>query len=84
MSVHSKHSSVAYQIKTLRDQFAQSDELPFANVLTAQRLERALREDDVSWSERVFTPIVTLWAFLSQVLTADGSCRAAAGRVAAW
>jgi hypothetical protein len=84
MSVHSKHSSVAYQIKTLRDQFAQSDELPFANVLTAARLERALGEDDVSWSERVFTPVVTLWAFLSQVLTADGSCRAAAGRVAAW
>lgn len=84
MSAHSKHSSRSYQIKTLRNQFAQAEDLPFANLLTAERLECILREENVHWSERVFTPMVTLWAFLSQVMTADGSCRAAVARVAAW
>lgn len=84
MSAHSKHSSFSHQIKTLRNQFAQADNLPFANLLTAERLERILREEKVAWSERVFTPVITVWAFLSQVITADGSCRAAVARVVAW
>ena len=84
MSAHSKHSSLSHQIKTLRNQFAQADELPFANLLTADRLQNALREEKVGWSERIFTPIVTLWAFLSQVMIADGSCRVAVARVIAW
>jgi len=73
-----------HQMETLRNQFAQSDDLPFANLLTSQRVEQALREEKAVWSERVFTPVVTLWAFLSQVLMAEGSCRKAVARVAAW
>lgn len=84
MAAHSKHSSRSHQIKTLRNQFAQAEDLPFANLLTAERLDRVLREEKVEWSERIFTPMVTLWAFLSQVMIADGSCRVAAARVAAW
>jgi hypothetical protein len=84
MAAHSKHSSRSHQIKTLRNQFAQAEDLPFANLLTAERLDRVLREEKVEWSERIFTPMVTLWAFLSQVMIADGSCRVAVARVAAW
>lgn len=84
MSAHSNQSRHSRQIKTLRNQFAQDDGLPFANLLTAERLERAFVEEKAQWSERIFTPMVTLWAFLSQVLMADGSCRKAVARVAAW
>jgi hypothetical protein len=33
------------------------------------------------WRERIFTPLVTLWTFLAQVLEADSSCRKAVTRV---
>jgi hypothetical protein len=74
----------ARQIETLRTQFAQADGLPFAEVLTAERLERALCEEQAAWREQVYTPPLTLWAFLSQMVSPDGSCRAAVARVLAW
>jgi Transposase DDE domain len=74
----------AHQIEALRARFGQADGLPFADVLSAQRLERALREEHADWREKVYTPALTLWAFLGQVLSPDGSCRAAVARVLAW
>src|SRR5262249_54851901 len=38
----------------------------------------------VSYRDRLFSPLVTLWAFLSQVLDPDHSCRAAVARLLAW
>src|SRR5437588_2558821 len=81
---HSTPARRARQIRALRTQFAQADGLPFADVLTADRLERALRDEKAAWREAVYTPALTLWAFLSQVVHADGSCRAAVARVLAW
>ena len=52
--------------------------------------ERIISEDQVNeectflrhvWRKRVFTPLVTLWTFLGQVLSADPSCRNAVARV---
>src|SRR5438552_15877451 len=81
---HSTRTRRARQIQTLRAQFAQADGLPFADVLPADRLERALAEEGASWREVVFTPVLTLWAFLCQAISPDGSCRAAVARVLAW
>ncbi len=72
------------QIETLRTQFAQADGLPFADVLPADSLRQALDEEGACWRERLFTPVLTLWAFLTQVISPDGSCRAAVARVLAW
>lgn len=72
------------QIETLRTQFAQADGLPFADVLTAERVENALHEEQAAWREELYTPLLTLWAFLSQVVSPDGSCRAIVARVLAW
>jgi hypothetical protein len=74
----------ARQIEMLRTQFAQGDGLPFAEVLSAARIETALREEQAGWREEVYTPLLTLWAFLSQVICPDGSCRATVARVLAW
>src|SRR5262249_8035370 len=35
------------------------------------------------WLDRIFSPLVTLWVFLGQVLSADHSCRAAVARLIA-
>lgn len=37
-----------------------------------------------SCRERLFTPLITFWAFLSQVLAADSACRTAVRKVQAW
>ncbi len=58
--------------------------LPFASVLPVAVVEQAFADEGVDFGTRddaVFTPAVTLWAFLSQVLETSKSCRAAVVRV---
>jgi hypothetical protein len=74
---------LTHQADTLRRQFLQDGGLPFADVLTAEGLHEALREVKATWNERIYTPLVTLWVFLGQVLNADQSCRAAVARLVA-
>jgi len=81
---HSTARRRTHQIETLGAQFAQSDRLPFADVLTKERLEQALRDERAHWREVIYTSALTLWAFLSQIISPDGSCRAAVVRVLAW
>ena len=71
------------QIRFLRHQFLQDGDLPFSNVLAEENVEQALTAIDVVWNDRIYTPLVTLWVFLSQVLSADHSCRAAVARLIA-
>ena len=59
----------------LRARFARNDGLPFADVLTEPRIREVLDEHGVAYRDRVFTPITTIWGFLSQVLSDDHSCR---------
>jgi hypothetical protein len=46
--------------------------LPFANVLTEEVIAQALTALS-GWLDRIFSPLVTLWVFLGQVLSADHS-----------
>src|SRR5690348_1340438 len=72
-----------HQVDSLRRQFLQEGGLPLADVLTADCLHEALREIKAAWNDRIYTPMVTLWVFLGQVLNADHSCRAAVARLIA-
>jgi hypothetical protein len=74
---------LTHQGDALRRQFLQDGGLPFADVLTAEGLHEALGEVKAAWKERIYTPLVTLWVFLGQVLNADQSCRAAVARLIA-
>ena len=69
------------QIRFLRRQFLQDSGLPFSDVLSVEIVEQALTAIDVVWNDRIYTPLVTLWVFLSQVLSADHSCRSAVARL---
>ena len=68
------------QVHRLQQQLAQAPALPFADVLPAEEVEQVLRDEKVSFRDRLFSPLVTLWVFLSQVLDPDHSCRAAVAR----
>ena len=71
------------QFDSLRRQFLQDGELPLADVLSRETIEQALDTIEVAWNERIYTPLVTLWVFLGQVISADHSCRAAVARFVA-
>jgi hypothetical protein len=66
----------------LRRQFLQDGGLPFTDVLTEGVIAEALATVGV-WLDRIFSPLVTLWVFLGQVLSADHSCRNAVARLIA-
>src|SRR4029077_11066164 len=53
---------------------ARQDGLPFAQHLPEKTIHDAVREAGASFVEKVFTPAVTLWTFLSQIFDADHSC----------
>ena len=55
-----------------------------ADLLPEASINDALRAEGVNWRHKVFTPAVTVWAFLAQVLHPDRSCRATVARVWAW
>ena len=71
------------QFGFLRRQFLQDGELPFTNVLCDQSIAPALDAIEFAWKDRIYTPLVTLWGFLGQVLSIDHSCRAAVARLIA-
>lgn len=64
--------------------FQRAAELPFSTLLPAEKVERILSELKIPFRERVYSPTVTLWMFLSQVLSADHSCRDTVARLSAW
>ena len=71
------------QVRFLQRQFLQGGDLPFTDVLTERSVTRALKALNVVWLDRVYSPLVTLWVFLGQVLSRDHSCRAAVARLIA-
>src|SRR5262245_15890779 len=78
------HATPTRRSRQLRRQLAQAPGLPFADLLKAEQVDQALRDENVSSRNRLFSPLVTLWVFLSQVLDPDHSCRAAVARFLAW
>ena len=80
---HSTQGRFRQQVRFLRRQFLQDDDLPFSNVLSENLVARVLTAFDVFWKDRIYSPLVTLWVFLGQVLSADHSCRAAVARLIA-
>lgn len=80
---NSSQGCLRRQIDFLRQQFLQQGSLPFTGVLSEGDLVGAVQEIEATWNDRIFTPLVTLWVFLGQVLNADQSCRAAVARLIA-
>jgi hypothetical protein len=64
--------------------FRESQALPFHDVLDATMVEDALAAEGVRYNTCIFTPLVTVCMFLSQVLDPDHSCRAAVARLIVW
>lgn len=74
------------QFRFVLASFLQTPGLPFADSLSEETIEVAFQKDGVNFAQEeddVYTPAVTLWAFLSQMLFKEEhrSCAAAVSRV---
>jgi hypothetical protein len=86
MSFYKQSRSLPGRFRLLLAPFLQRPGLPFANALPEQAIQKAFDDEDASFAndeDAVYTPAITLWAFLSQVLLKDEqrSCVAAVARV---
>ncbi len=79
-----RSSGQSFQL--IRQAFLQADGLPFGEVLSEHDIQRAFEAEKVAFAQEegdIYTPAITLWAFLSQTLHAQRlrSCAAAVSRV---
>jgi hypothetical protein len=86
MSFYQQARSLPNRFRLVLTSFLQRPGLPFAEALPEAAIEKAFAEEEATFAEdedAVYTPAVTLWAFLSQVLFKDEqrSCVAAVARV---
>ena len=70
-------------LEAVRARFARNEGLPFGDILTEASIREVLNEHGVQYRDRLFSPITTIWGFLSQVLSEDHSCRDAVSRILA-
>ena len=86
MSLYRQSRSLPGRFRLILASFLQRRGLPFADALPEEAIQAAFDDEDASFADEedaVYTPAVTLWAFLSQVLFKDEqrSCVAAVARV---
>ncbi len=87
MSFYRQSRSLPERFRLVLASFLQRPGLPFADALPEEAIQTAFDEQDASFADdeddAVYTPAVTLWAFLSQVLfkAEQRSCVAAVSRV---
>jgi hypothetical protein len=70
-------------LDAMHARFARNEGLPFADILTKASIQKVLNEYGVLYRDRVFSPVTTIWGFLSQVLSEDRSCRDTVSRIIA-
>ena len=58
--------------------------LPYRDLLDGELVKSALVEENLEFRVRTYTPLVTLWTFLTQVLDPDHSCRKAVSSLTAF
>jgi hypothetical protein len=80
---HTTRRRVRRQVHSLRTQFAQVEGLPFADVLSADLIDAVLAEEQVTFRDRVYSPLITLTMMLSQSQDDDPSLRQAVARLRA-
>src|SRR5262245_38408524 len=70
-------------LEEARARFARGQGLPFADSLSELSILDALDQHGVKFRDRLFSPVTTIWGFLSQVLSDDHSCRDTVSRIIA-
>ena len=86
MPFYQNAKTLPQRFRLVLSSFMQHADLPFKDALSEERIQQAFDEEDALFAQdedNVYTPAITLWAFLSQVLYKgeQRSCAAAVARV---
>jgi len=73
--------NLSHQINLLKKRFVQTEGLPFYDILTCDTLSKIIEKTVGRYRNRVYPPVVTLSAFISQILDTDHSCKNAVAKV---
>lgn len=68
----------------LKQQFLQSVASPWEKLLPEELVQELLAKEKITYYQSIYTPIVTLWAMISQVLEPDKSLSQAVKRMSTW
>ncbi|MGD1953330.1 MAG: IS4 family transposase [Leptolyngbyaceae cyanobacterium] len=68
----------------LKQKYHNSLGLPFAQVLSECEIQQVLADQNVRYRQVLYTPIVVLWAWISQVVDQDKSLSHAVKRITTW
>lgn len=80
MYIHTTIGS-ANHAKSILKEAREGNELPFQEILPAESIARQL--SDIKYRDRTFTPDMTIFGFLAQVMGDDQSCQQAVTQVIA-
>ncbi len=58
---HSNQGRFQQQMRFLRRQFLQDGDTPLSTVLSEGIVSQALKAGEVCWTDRIYSPLVTLW-----------------------
>lgn len=72
------------RVKKCRRRIFEIQDVYFSKLLPQAHVETAIEQHHVCFRERLYTPLLTIWTFLYQVLASDQSCRAAVARLLAY
>jgi hypothetical protein len=74
---------VTLRVQILKEKYSQSLGLPFKELLPETAIKQVISELKIKYKKRLFDPLITLWAFLSQVLDTDKTCHNAVSKIIA-
>ena len=75
--------SIGRRVEKIKQEMDHSLGLPFQKVLPESTIDASVQAERKRFRKRIFSPAVTVWAFLSQVLSKDKSCKNTVSRIIA-
>ena len=72
------------RVSVLKEKLSNSIGFPFRHILTETMIQQELEDEGVSYRKRLYTPVITLWTWLCQVLDKDKSCKNAVSRIVSY
>ena len=69
------------QVQCVRKQLLENPNLCLEKLLPRRKVDEYFKRHCVQFRRRLYTPLLTLWTFLYQVLSEDRSCMAAVARL---
>jgi len=82
--LHHSHGRLKHQVHLMRQRMVEARQLPLTDLLCPQRVQRVIEQEGGLVRDCFWSPLVTIYTFLSQVLDKDHSCRQAVARQLAW